>query len=368
MASAAERALRSWLDEQVRAAVFPSWQALVATGGRVLFDAAGGLAVREPDQVAATTETLYDLASLTKPLVTAALALELAEDGVLPLDLPVGRLLDEMSGPPRDRVTVLDLMTHRAGFAAWRPLYLETRPPLRRYAAAAALSPLAYPPQARVIYSDLGYLVLGACLEQVAGASLGELWRKRLLPLAADALRFPPAADDGERCAATERGNAYERAMAGAEEGDPRFRTELIRGAVHDGHAHALGGIAPHAGLFGTAAGVARLAREYTERGSVLGPAARALAHADLTATLDDHRSAAFELARADGTGASGVLPETAVGHSGFTGTSLWLEPARDRVYVLLTNRVHPVVAPRNMNAVRREFHRRARQLAEAAE
>lgn len=363
--SGAERELEAMLASAIEEGWFPSFQALVVADGTILFEAVAGFAVREPEPVLASRDTLYDLASLTKPLVTSLLALRLAEEGMLPLGARASNWLEELATPPWTEVTVLDLLVHRAGFQAWAPLYLGARPSLQRYASAAIARGTAHAPGTKVLYSDLAYLVLGALLERVTSTSFADLAEKHVLRhLGGEDLRYLPPAALKPRIAATERGNVWERGLAGADAGDERFRRHLLWGEVHDGNAHGLGGVAPHAGLFGTARAVARAAAAYLPSGPLLAPAGRAPALHCLTEGEGPKRTAAFEVASAPGTAASGgALAVDAVGHTGFTGTSLWLEPARQRIYALLTNRVHPEAKPVAMNEIRRRFHALASRL-----
>ena len=182
---------------------------------------------------------------------------------------------------------------------------------------------------------------------------------------------FGPLRAPKERIAPTEEGNRFEREKAAAfvspgETPDPaRFRTSLIHGEVHDGNAHALSGVAGHAGLFGDAGAVARLAREFAGAGrGLFGERALARFRENLTPGLEEGRSLGWKLAVAGAREAEGVLSPDAFGHTGFTGTSVWIEPRTARVHVLLTNRVHPDVRPIDMTALRRGFHAAARDLS----
>jgi CubicO group peptidase (beta-lactamase class C family) len=208
-----------------------------------------------------------------------------------------------------------------------------------------------------VQYSDLGYILLGATLERAGGRSLPRLFAETVArPLGLTHTRYAGSSPPLDGAAATERGNAYERGLAGERGRNFAWRTHVLRGEVHDANAARLGGAAGHAGLFGTAEEVARLAREILEPRSLrLGePARRRL--------LDPSaggRTVGFVTA-ATSSAARGILPPVAPGHTGFTGTSLWLDPDRGRLFVLLTNRVHPEVGPRDFQLVRRAFHRTA--------
>jgi CubicO group peptidase (beta-lactamase class C family) len=301
-------------------------------------------------------DTPYDLASLTKPLATALLALRAAEEGALDLGAPVAELLPELRGAPCGERNLLDLAVHRAGLPAWRPLYLGPSA-AEGFLAQIADTPPAVPP-GQTLYSDLGYILLGAAIERATRSRLDQLfdrWIAGPLELRATGFAASPAGRFA-RAAPTERGNAYERAMAGEAARGYGFRTHVLRGEPHDANAHAMGGVAGHAGLFGTAEEVGRIAREILRPDQlVLGPGSRRrlLRRADGS----ESRTFGFVLA-AHSPAARGALADTAPGHTGFTGTSLWLDPEGSAVYVLLSNRVHPEVQPRGFQPVRQEFHR----------
>jgi CubicO group peptidase (beta-lactamase class C family) len=253
---------------------------------------------------------------------------------------------------------------------------------LRRVIALPAEAPCG----ARVLYSDPGYVLLGEVLRTVSGGKgIAELFAERIAaPLGLQSIGFRPATmlRDLDRIAPTEDGNRHEAELAArlAQSSDDsareqarmsgpdpaRFRTGLIRGEVHDGNAHALGGAAGHAGLFGNAADVARLARQFLEgdhRPRLFGAQTLSLFRQSGTPGLEEARSVGWKLARAGCREAEGVLSPDSFGHTGFTGTSLYIDPVSGRSYVLLTNRVHPRVRPIDMNGLRRRFHEIASRL-----
>ncbi len=344
----------SFLEHRVRARWAPGAVWRVEDRTRVMSRGALGSSVVEPDSEAATLETPYDLASLTKVLVTAPLLVLLEQEQVIELGAPVGRYLEELSGSRLGSATLLSLARHSAGLPAWSPLYVEQRT-LEGYLRAIS----ALPPAVRegdTLYSDLGYAVLGAVLERVSGRPLGELFEQRIAaPLGLRRTGFAGEAGRFAGAAATERGNAYERRLSGEAGESHRFRTHLLRGEVHDANAHAIGGAAGHAGLFGTVDDVAAVARELL-RPERLGLGRRAR---DRLLETTGSRTVGMVVARASNA-ARGILPDDAPGHSGFTGTSLWLDPRSERCYVLLTNRVHPAVPERDFQLLRRGFHRAA--------
>ena len=303
-----------------------------------------------------TEGTPFDLASLTKPLVTSLLAVLLEREGRLPLASTLGSLFPELRSTPYGPATLRDVASHRAGLPAWKPLYLEgvTREDyLRSIAATSAEVP------GSTQYSDLGYLLLGFAVERAGGAALDRLFEERVArPLGLSRCGFPGRSDRYRDAAPTERGNAYERRLAGASHDDPRFRGEPIRGSVHDGNAWGLGGVAGHAGLFGTAEDVARIALALLEPPRLGRP--RGIFES-MFRPVEGEGSRTFGFVTASQTeSVKGVLAADAVGHFGFTGTSLWIEPAGARVYVLLTNRVHPEVPAEDFVPTRQAFHRAA--------
>jgi CubicO group peptidase (beta-lactamase class C family) len=284
----------------------------------------------------------------------------LAAAGRLRLEDRLARHLPEWrTGDARDDLTLLDLLTHRSGLAAWDPLYLHAQDAAGRIARLRALVP-AHAPLLGVTYSCPNYILLGLVLERAGGTGLAELFEVLVRrPLGGPEILYRPPAAMRSRVAATEHGNARERQLAGAAGANYNaWRTGMIWGEAHDNNAHTMGGVAGNAGLFGTARGVAAVASEFLEGGSgLLSEAERALFAHDFTTGLGQSRAVGFQIARTPGSAAGTGLSEDSFGHTGFTGTSLWVDPGARRVFVLLTNRVHPRFRDDDMNAVRRGFH-----------
>ena len=318
-----------------------------------------GYAALEPDPIEAHIDTLYDLASLTKPLCTGLALAMLEEQGRCSLDAPLLEWLPELDGSPYAEASLLDSAAHGARFPAWRPLYLSASD-TAGFVAAIAAEPAG--PAGETIYSDLGYICLGLAIERIAGRPL-DIWFEEAVAevLGLRRLGFGTRIDCSG-AAPTERGNAYERSLAGDAGSGHRWRDSLIRGEVHDGNAHALGGVAGHSGLFGTLGDVVTLASELL-RPQALRLESRARARLFEEALPGAGRTVGFVHAAASDA-ARGVFADDAPGHVGFAGPSLWLEPDRGRVYVLLTNRVHPVVDGLDFQPVRLGFHRAARDLS----
>ncbi len=347
-----------FLEQQIDQRRMPGAVARVSGPDGTLGEWVLGRAALEPAPLDASIATLYDLASLTKPLCTALALAMLEQQGSCVLDCPVVEWLPELDGSPYANVSLLQIGAHGAGFPAWRPLYLRGGT-TDAFLAAIATEPPEAPEPTR--YSDLGYLCLGVAVERIAGRSLDSWFADSVAgPLGLSGIGFATVVDTSN-AAPTERGNVYERTLAGAAGEGHGWRTELIRGEVHDGNAHALGGVAGHCGLFGILDDVAALARELLRpRTLPLGDRARRRLFEE--AFPGARRSLGFVLADASDA-ARGVFDNDAPGHVGFAGPSLWFEPDRGRVYVLLTNRVHPVVDTADFQPVRAGFHRAARDL-----
>jgi CubicO group peptidase (beta-lactamase class C family) len=363
------------LAERIADGDFPSAVYLVAQRGRVQFNDALGDAVREPSRRAATLETIYDLASLTKPLVTGLLAALFVERGLVELDGAVSRYLPEFEREDKRDITVRQLLTHTSGLPAWLPLYAHADGDPARVLEVIAAQPLEREPCARVVYSDLGFITLGFLLQRVAGAQLPQLARRELFdPLGLARTFFNPEKSFQTEVAACESGgNAYERDVCETQyEVKPtgEWRNETIWGEVHDGNAYFLGGAAGHAGLFSTARDALRIAEQFLPPTSrLLARETCALFRTNMTEGLNEARSFAWQLAATPDSTAGPLLPPESFGHLGFTGTSCWIDPLDERVFILLTNRTHARPIPfANINGVRRRFHTLAVEALESDE
>jgi CubicO group peptidase (beta-lactamase class C family) len=359
-------AITDLLSARIEAGDFPSAVFLVAERGEDRYAGALGNAAVEPRELPAHFNTVYDLASLTKPLVTGLLAARRVERGRLDLDAPVADYLREFAAAAHRPVTVRRLLTHTSGLPAWRPLRVLTNDRRERVLEVIAGLPLEHAPGARVLYSDLGFITLGLLLERLEGERLAALAEREIFkPLGLKRTFFNPArAFQTETAACELAGNSYERGMCRAGEhaegaDSVAWREQLIWGEVHDGNAYFLGGAAGHAGLFSTARETRAIAEQFlAARTKLLKPDTCELFRTDMTAGLNEARSLAWQLAATPDSAAGAALPPDSFGHLGFTGTSCWIDPSRERVYVLLTNRTHTRRLPFvNINRVRRQFH-----------
>jgi len=354
--------LSALLQQHIEAGEFPSAVYLVGERDEILYTDALGYSVVEPYRVANKLDTIYDLASLTKPLVTSLLCARRIELGELTLDSSVSHYLPEFDRTDKQMITVRELLTHTSGLPAWRPLYILTEDEPERAAGAIANLDLEYKPGSRVVYSDLGFIALGVLLERMTGHRIAELARKEIFePLSLKQTFFNPEVALQTGIAACETGNAYEADMSKQMNAGvyANSRHRVIWGEGHDGNAYFLGGAAGHAGLFSTASETFLLAQQFlSESTRLLAPATCKMFRENMTPELEEARSIGWQLAATkDSTG--GVnLPPDSFGHNGFTGTCVWIDPIHRRVFILLTNRTHAHALPfANINAVRREFN-----------
>jgi CubicO group peptidase (beta-lactamase class C family) len=286
----------------------------------------------------ALAETIYDLASLTKVVATTPLILQAAAEGRLALDDPLQAYVPES---PHASITLRHLLTHTSGLPAWIPFYLESR---RRdeIVERAATTPLVTPPGAQVLYSDLGFILLGEIARRTLGAPLDRLASVRVTgPLGMTDTRYLPPLNVRDRIAPTEDGTAIEQAMAGAAGARHAWRKTLIWGEVHDSNAYAMGGVSGHAGLFGTADDLVAYARLWLgadPRRAGLTPAL--IREAVSPMRPDGSRGLGWALAGPHAWWGDTLSPH-AYGHTGFTGTAIAIDPERALAIVLLTNAVH---------------------------
>lgn len=288
-------------------------------------------------------DTLFDLASLTKVISTTSLAMRLTRDGRLDLHAPVSQWMPEWAQGPFATVVVRNLLDHSSGLPAWLPLYKE-HSGRAAFREAIARVPPDYAVGTKSVYSDLGFLTLGHVIESLSRQRIDALFEAMKSETGLPAtLRY--GATTGHDVAATEH--------------DP-WRGRLLQGDVHDENAAALGGVAAHAGLFGTAQDVGAFARivlrTFNEVTALGNPAVMKL-FATRTEVPDSSRALGWDTMMP--TSSCGTcMSAAAIGHTGFTGTSLWIDPERERYFVLLTNRVHPTREDNSrIRDVRRAFH-----------
>ncbi|MEJ2501831.1 MAG: serine hydrolase, partial [Gemmatimonadota bacterium] len=350
----------------IGAGVTPGAVVAVGTSRGAPWIGAFGRTDWDPDAPPVTDSTVYDLASLTKVVGTTTAVMRLVDQGRMELDAPLAAYLPEWpAGGWRDSVTIRRLLMHQAGLAPFVRFWHPSEGGLRgRDAILAAVADVeaAYTPGTRTVYSDLGAILLGAAVEAVADTSLDaylemEVWR----PLGMDDTGFTPLAAAADDAAAL---RARLDRIAPTEQ-DTVLRMTHVHGEVHDENAWAMGGVAGHAGLFSTAPDLARFARMLLRAGrdgqsQVIDPAT-----VQRFARRQPGTERALGWDAAAGTSIAGPLSPLAFGHTGFTGTSLWIDPARDLYVVLLTNRVNPTREQGGIQELRRTVNGWAVQAVE---
>ncbi len=314
-----------YLQGEIDVGSFPAAAWAVGSSSRgIESEGALGHAVAVPLRLRATVDTIFDVASLTKPLITATLVLQAVAEGRIALD-------DRFEG-----FTYRSLLTHRSGLVAWLPLYAfpDVLQAIHEHGHGAEPG----------VYSDLNFVLLYYALQRLYGSYIDRANERILAPLGVDALFRPPARLK-PRIAATEWGQWWEMKMCAERKiAFDGFRRTLIWGETHDGNSHHLGGTAGNAGLFATARAVFRIAQAFANGELVPPPLVAEAARGGLGWDKPSPGSAA-----------TSMLSPNAYGHTGFTGTSVWIDG--DRILVLLTNRVHPIAAPTAMQKIRGKFH-----------
>ena len=337
------RQLDACLRQSVACGDVPGAVVCVAHRGEVVWHEAYGAAAWVPERRAMRRQTLFDIASLTKVMATTPLVLMAHREGVLQLDDPLRRFYP--TAPGVGAVTLRQLLSHSGGFADWLPLYaklgLDGTARQRRQRATALIlrEPLAYEPGQASVYSDLGFMVLGDILETCYGQPLDVLFEQRIArPLGLHQVAYrpfdgPEAGGDPADCAATERCD---------------WRGRVLSGEVHDANAWAMGGVAAHAGLFATAAGVWAFVHAILEAAAgrraipALPPALLRRSWQRQATPPGTTRALGWDTPTPGRSSAGSFFSANTVGHLGFTGCSVWVDLEQQVSVVLCTNRVHP--------------------------
>jgi serine-type D-Ala-D-Ala carboxypeptidase len=314
------------LDAGVRAGAFPGAALVVVRRGVIVWESGvGRLGWSADEPRVSASRTMYDLASITKVMATAAAVLVLHQDGMIDLDAPVSRYLPEFTGGGRGAITVRQLLTHQGGLPSGITLAGAGSPAERE--RRLLRTPVTGRVGGRPIYSDVGPMILAVMVRRVAGEPLDDFVQRRIYaPMALRHTGFRPSANRHAFIAPT---------------GRSATRGRAARGEVHDGAARLLGGVAGHAGLFASARDVAAFAQMVLNGGRYRG--AQILeesAAATFTSGAAERRALGWSICH--GGGSCGQrLSASAFGHTGFTGTSVWVDPEKELIVVLLTNQVH---------------------------
>jgi CubicO group peptidase (beta-lactamase class C family) len=345
------------LREGIRTRVFPGAVLFVRHKGQIRVHQAIGLTSSLPDSPPAQINTIYDLASLTKPLATASSILLLVQEGRVNLAQTLATLLEETKGAPWGQVSLRDLLSHQSGLPALRPFYqsfpptFSSEPDFRQKRIQAVLEmilkePIDQSSPSTSTYSDLGYMVLGFVVERVTGQSLADFTRERIFNL----VEASPMAFGMHNI----KGDVLDK-IAPSEE-DP-WRGRLLQGEVHDENAAALAGIAGHAGLFGTAQAVGQITKSWLD-----GYAGKpSIFRQDLVRQFVKAQSGiswglGWDTPSQPSSSGQWFSPES-FGHLGFTGTSIWIDPVRELEVIFLSNRVYPTRENQAIKAFRPQLH-----------
>jgi serine-type D-Ala-D-Ala carboxypeptidase len=358
--------IQAAMDQAVRDSVFPGGVLAARSENEIKILIVAGQLSSEPASEAVEASTIYDLASLTKPLATATSILLLVQTGKLELDAAIGNVLIELKGAPIGAASVRDLLTHRSGLPGWRPLYERldaeglawgrAEPSAVRQAMLRQIrdEPLVSQVGEQSLYSDLGFILLGCAVERASGLLLDQYFNEAV----AQSLRAQPLFFNRMTAASPPRIDQASLPIAPTEWDD--WRKRVLKGEVHDENAAAMGGVAGHAGLFGTAESVLAVSgawlAAYHGDGSILD---RQLVREFTRKQLQpSHSSWALGWDTPTVLSSSGNhFSSESFGHLGFTGTSIWIDPARKMEVALLTNRVHPSRKNDSIRAFRPVIH-----------
>jgi CubicO group peptidase (beta-lactamase class C family) len=349
----------SILQEAITQQAFPAASVAVTHRGRLValkalgrftYDAGAPsfASVAKGRSGAVTPPTLFDLGSLTKVVATTPMAMLLYERGLLDLDAPVSAIVPEFTSdaakdPRRHEVTLRMLLAHSSGLPAHEKLFLKART-RDELLHAAFTTPLTANPATRAEYSDIGFIILGIALERVADESLDRFCQREIFaPLAMTSTTFNPPIEI--------------RAQIPPTVNDQTFRQRIIQGEVFDENASVLGGVAPQAGLFSTAADLAKFAHVMLNPGRpILRPDTVTLFTGRQPAPPGTSRALGWDTPSSPSQSGKYLSPNS-FGHLGYTGTSLWIDPARQLSITLLTNRTWPDCSNQAIKQVRPKFH-----------
>ena len=342
-------AVDSVLQSAVDHAEIPGAVLLVEHRGKVVYEKAVGMRALMPVREPMTTDTIFDIASLTKVVATAPAVMKLIEEGELRLDDPVARYLPEFAPNGKDQITIRMLLTHTSGLAP-DPPFEAAHAGMFSLSGEINREMLLAPPGMRFIYSDTGFIVLGELVEKVSGITLDEYVRLNLFePLHMQHTGFVPPPGWIPHTAPTEEIELPDDEKPGSGKG------RLLRGSVHDPTARAVGGVAGSAGVFSTAADLAKFCAMVLNGGAISkGRGQRILSQASIAKMISPQsppwvpavRGLGWDIDSQYSSPRGEFFPLGSFGHTGFTGTSIWIDPASETFIILLTNSVHPFRRP----------------------
>jgi uncharacterized protein YbbC (DUF1343 family)/CubicO group peptidase (beta-lactamase class C family) len=341
-------AIDNVVEEAISKKQLPGAVVLVARNGQVVWRKAYGARAVEPAREPMSTDTIFDIASLTKVVATATSIMILVEHGKVRLSDPLSNYIPELKGEGRERITIEHLLTHRSGYAPDFDLK-ERWTGYDEAIKRLIKEPLRNPPGARFVYSDIGYIALGEVVRRVSGKTLDQFARDNIfVPLGMRDTGFRPSTKLLKRIGPTEKRRGQLNYLGDSSEDAGAEGDKWLRGEVHDPTSFRMMGVAGHAGLFSTADDLARYCQMMLGGGQyrgarILSPLTvaemtrpRLVTETGSTRGLGWDMNTSFSVNRGD------LFPLGSFGHTGFTGTSLWIDPATRMFVVFLSNRVHP--------------------------
>ncbi|HEY9500187.1 MAG TPA: serine hydrolase domain-containing protein, partial [Pyrinomonadaceae bacterium] len=336
------------IEEGISQNRLPGAVVLVGRKGRVVWRKAYGARQVEPVRENMSVDTIFDVASLTKVVATATSIMILVESGKVRLNEPLSTYIPEIKGDARDRITIEQLLTHRAGYAPDFDLK-ERWSGYDEGIKRLIKEPLRNPPGTRFVYSDIGFIALGEVVHRVSGMTLDQFAQKNIFgPLGMRDTGFRPQQKLKARIAPTEkrRGQLSYLGDSNANVGEDGER--WLRGEVHDPTSFRMNGVAGHAGLFSTASDLAIYCQMILDGGQyhgtrILSPLTVAeMTRPRLVTPQGGTRGLGWDINTSFSSNRGELFPLGSFGHTGFTGTSIWIDPASDMFLIFLSNRVHP--------------------------
>lgn len=339
------------LIDAMRERIFPGCVVLAAQQGEILLHQAFGRFEYSENSPTVKPDTVYDLASLTKVLATTPAIMLLVEQGELRLEHTLADFYRELQNDPRGNITISDLLSHQSGLPAWKPFYESAPDHASRITHHEIVTqilkiPLAYQTAEKAVYSDLGFILLYDIVQKISGVTFDAFCRDRIFrPLGLNSLQFNPPEQLCKQIPPT---------------GADALRKEIIQGQVNDLNCFVMGGVSGHAGLFGNAEDAAAMGQLFLQKGIYNGRRLFRASTVDLFTRKHRPAVSARTLGwdtAVPGGSAGSRFSENTIGHLGFTGTSLWVDLAREIIVVLLCNRVHPDPSKNRMGEVRPQLH-----------
>ena len=345
------QAISTLMEQKISEKIFPGAVVAILEKDKVIYHAAFGHRIITPKQALMLHDTLFDLASLTKPIVIATLSMQLVASGEMVLDAPVHTYLPAFKHP---HITCRHLLTHISGLPAWKPLYIETDSP-EDVIEHLGNMPLESTPGEKVTYSCLGYIVMGKLISTVTGATLDNLAHEVIFKtLSMNRTQYNPPSELHDNCAATEASNSFERRMVNSGQHGNYYRGHnwregVILGEVHDENANFLGGVSGNAGLFSNARDLITFCQMILQGGDTFlsSDSVKALVTPYTPVSESEQRSIGWH-----------ILADGSIYHTGFTGTSIRIDLKKGLAAILLTNRVHPDAQRTGIIECRNQFHR----------